>query len=91
MDDRLRQRLASACPFWRFEMKVYTYSEARQNLATLLDEALRDSEVRITRRDGSIFSVRPMEGDPSPLDVPGIETDFTREEIVDLIREGRDR
>jgi prevent-host-death family protein len=40
-------------------MNVYTYSEARRNLASVLDEAERDGEVRITRRDGRTFSLRP--------------------------------
>jgi len=34
-------------------MKVYTYSEAGQRLASLLDEARRAGEVRIRRRDGT--------------------------------------
>ncbi len=42
-------------------MKVYTYSEARQRLASLLDEALREGEVRIKRRDGDEFVLTPAE------------------------------
>ena len=38
-------------------MKVFTYSEARQNLAKLLVIAQKE-EVEIRRRDGTIFSVR---------------------------------
>lgn len=34
-------------------MNVYTFSEARQNLASVLDEAQRKGAVRIKRRDGS--------------------------------------
>lgn len=40
-------------------MTVYTYSEARRNLASVLDEAEREGEVRITRRDGSTFTLKP--------------------------------
>ena len=40
-------------------MKIYTYSEARQNLATLLEEAERKGAVRIRRRNGTSFVVRP--------------------------------
>ena len=36
-------------------MRVYTYSEARQNLASLLDIAQRDGAVRIRRKDGQSF------------------------------------
>ena len=46
-------------------MKVYTYSEARQRLSRLLDEAREGGEIRIKRRDGSEFTVRPVRpGDP---------------------------
>jgi len=72
-------------------MKVYTYSEARRQLATLLDEAKQGGEIRIKRRDGSVFSLRPVRSERSPLDVPGIDTDITAQEIVAAIREGRER
>jgi hypothetical protein len=72
-------------------MKVYTYSEARQRLATLLDEASAEGEVRIRRRDGSEFVLRPAESKRSPLDVPFVETGITRDEILGLLRESRER
>lgn len=71
-------------------MKVYTYSEARQRLARLLDEARKGREVRIKRRDGSEFAVRLVPSGGSPLDVPGVETDLTREDILAAIRESRE-
>jgi len=33
---------------------VYTYTEARQNLASLLDLAVRKGEVRVKRKDGKL-------------------------------------
>ncbi len=72
-------------------MRVYTYSEARQQLARLLDEAREQGEIRIKRRDGSEFSVQPVRRTASPLDVPGIETGISREDIVAAIRESRER
>ncbi len=71
-------------------MKTYTYTEARQQLAGLLDEATREGEVRIRRRDGRLFVVQPMRSKRSPLDVPAVETDVTLVEILDFIREGRE-
>lgn len=70
-------------------MRVYTYSEARQNLAALLDKAAREGEVRIRRRDGQEFVIRPIVHADSPLDVPGVDLGLTREEILQFIREGR--
>jgi len=73
-------------------MNVYTYSEARRRLAAVLDEAREAGEVRITRRDGSSFVLRPIE-DTSPLDgiepVEGIH--LSLEDIMDSIRESRAR
>jgi antitoxin (DNA-binding transcriptional repressor) of toxin-antitoxin stability system len=72
-------------------MKVYTYSEARRWLARVLDEAREGGEVRIKRRDGAEFSLRPVAARTSPLDVPGVETGLSRQELLDAIREGRER
>ncbi len=71
-------------------MKTYTYTEARQQLAGLLDEASRRGEVRIRRRDGQVYVLQPIREGRSPLDVPPVTTDVTLEEILDFIREGRE-
>jgi hypothetical protein len=72
-------------------MKVYTYSEARQNLASLLEAAQREGAVRIRRRDGQSFVLQPESSDASPLDVEGVDLGVTTDEIVSMIREGRER
>lgn len=72
-------------------MKVYTYSEARQQLARILDEARIGGEIRIKRRDGSEFAVRPIAPGKSPLDVAGVDTGLQRAEILAAIRESRER
>jgi hypothetical protein len=68
---------------------VYTYSEARQKLATLLQRAVEEGEVRIRRRDGQVFVVRPERKRGSVLDVEGVDLDLTAAEIVSFIHEGR--
>jgi hypothetical protein len=68
---------------------VYTYSKARQQLATLLEQARRDGEVRIVRRDGQVFLVRPVLRKESPLDVPSITLGVKTPEIVRIIRSSR--
>ena len=72
-------------------MKVYTYSEARRWFARILDEAREGGEIRIKRRDGSEFSLRPVSATASPLDVPGVDTNLSLDDIVGAIREGRER
>ena len=72
-------------------MKTYTYSEARQWLARLLDQARREGQVQIRRQDGSTFLLQPVVSATSPLDVPGVRTRLARGELVALVREERDR
>ncbi len=71
-------------------MNVYTYSQARQNLAALLEQAAREGEVRIKRKDGLVFVVRLQPRTDSPLDVDGVDLGLTAEEIVQFVQEGRD-
>lgn len=72
-------------------MKVYTYSEARQRFARILDEARDGAEVRIKRRDGSEFLLRAVRACGSPLDVPGVDSGLGRDEILAALRESRER
>ena len=71
-------------------MKTYTYSEARQRLAELLNRARREGQVRITRRDGQVFVLQPAEPTRAPLDVPGVPTKLDRGEILAWIKSSRD-
>lgn len=70
-------------------MNVYTYTEARQKLASLLDQAAKEGEVRIKRKDGRVFVIRLLQRTQSPLDVEGFDLGITTQEIVDFIDEGR--
>ncbi len=70
-------------------MKEYTFSEARQRLASLLDKAQREGAVRIRKRDGSRFILLPDRQSKSPLSVPSLKIDIGREEIIEIIRSSR--
>ncbi len=70
-------------------MAVYTYSEARQNLASLLEQASQEGEVKIRRKDGQIFVIRPEPKADSPLEVEGIDLGLTTAEIVQFVQESR--
>jgi hypothetical protein len=72
-------------------MTVYTYSEARQNFAKVLDQARKNGEVLVRRKDGSVFIIKPVTGKESPLDIQGIDLSLTRDEIVESLREIRSR
>lgn len=70
-------------------MKEFTYSEARQQLATLLEKARREGAVRIRRRDGQVFVLRPEQRTGSPLDVPSLKLRISRDDLLAAVREGR--
>jgi hypothetical protein len=71
-------------------MREYTFSRARQQLAGLLDEASQDGAVRIRRRDGQVFEVRPAEqSGASPLDVPGLSLNLKPGELRSALDESR--
>jgi antitoxin Phd len=72
-------------------MQVYTYSEARQKLATVLEQAESTGKVIIRRKDGRTFALIPEQTASSPLDVPFIKANITTKEIVDILRKGRER
>jgi hypothetical protein len=72
-------------------LEVYTYSEARQNMAALLDKADRGECIRIRRKDGHLYELRSATEPRSPLDVEGVDLGVSSEEIVGIIRESRSR
>jgi len=72
-------------------MLVYTYSEARQKLAEVLEQAESSGKVVIRRKDGRTFALVPEKSLSSPMDVPSVKADISTQEIVDIIREGRER
>lgn len=72
-------------------MKIYTYSQAREKLADILEESKKEEFV-IRRRKGDMFSIVPKSPSRrSPFDVLGLNKKITRKEILDAIRETRER
>jgi hypothetical protein len=72
-------------------MKIYTYSQAREKLADILEESKKE-EVVIRRRKGDTFSIMPrLPLRRSPFDVVGLRKRITRKEILEAIRESRER
>ena len=72
-------------------MNTYTYSEARQRLATILDKAKKEGKVLITRKDGSVFELKALVKNKSPLDVKGVNVALNKKDIIDILREVRER
>ena len=73
-------------------MKSYSYSEARANFATVLDEAERDGAVEVRRRDGTAFRILPLrKSKASPLDVKGVKLPMSAADLVSIVRKSRER
>ena len=70
-------------------MKTYTFTQAREKLAALLDEAAQHGEVRIQRRSGDVFIIKLLRNKSSGLNVKGLKIGLDRDEILQSIREGR--
>ena len=70
-------------------MRTYTYSEARQKLASVLKNAEATGKVIITRKDGMSFALIPERPNVSPLDVPTVEADIDSDGIVKIVRSMR--
>ena len=72
-------------------MREYSFTQARQHFAAILEEAKKEGVVCIKKRDGEAFYLTPATPKTSPLDVPGVDLGFTASDIVDIVREGRER
>jgi len=72
-------------------MRVYTYSEARQRLATVLDQASKEGEVWIKRKDGQVFVIKVKQETDSPLNVTGIDLNLNADEILTAIQRRSER
>jgi hypothetical protein len=66
---------------------TYALTEACLKLASLLEQTARSGEVRIKRRDGQVFVIRPQKRKGSPLDINGVDLDLTCDEILKSIKE----
>ena len=72
-------------------MQIYTYSEARQKLASVLDKAELTGKVLIRRKDGRTFALIPEQTERSPLNVPSIRATISTKELVEIVRQERSK
>ncbi|MBR7064395.1 MAG: prevent-host-death protein [Treponema sp.] len=76
-------------------MLVMTYSDARKNFSSLLNRVKTEGEAIVKRADGSRFRIT-VEKDEAKSPFDGIKPvlgklNLSREEIVSIVREGRER
>lgn len=72
-------------------MTTYTFSEARQKFASVLEKAKTEGKVLIKRKDGSVFVIQPFNKKGSPLNVKGVDLNLSANEIVEILREIREK
>ena len=72
-------------------MEKFTFTQARQNFASVLNKAKTDGEVIIQKKDGSAFIIKSYTAKKSPLDVKGIDVNISSAEIIDSIQDSRKR
>jgi len=73
-------------------MMVYSFSEVRERLSTLLERALVEGQVKFRSRDGRMFIIRPEQTlKTSPFDVRSVNLPITKLDILEAIRESRER
>jgi len=70
-------------------MHIYSFSEAKQNLLSIFEQAVLDGGVQINGEDGQIFVLTPITVKKSPLDVKSVALDLTADEIIGFIHESR--
>ena len=67
-------------------MLVVTYSEARQNFASILDKAKSEGAVLIKRADGSVFRITPEGGEESPFAKVKTLFDLNHDDILQALK-----
>lgn len=72
-------------------MTTYTFSEARQKFASILNQAQIEGEVLIKRKDGSSFIIKPIKKIVSPLNVKGVNIKILKDDIIDVLQEVREK
>lgn len=70
-------------------MKIYTYSEARQKLASALNAAETGERVLIRRKDGRTYAVVAEKPSESPLEVPTVKSTVTTRQLVAILKKER--
>lgn len=74
---------------------IYTTSQIQKQLPDLLQKALLEGQIQFKTKDGQVFVIRPVTVGKtpakSPLDVRGIKLPVTTKEILQAVRESRER
>jgi len=74
---------------------IYTTSQVQKQLIELVQKALREGQIQFKSTEGQVFVIRPVPSakfsKSSPLDVRGIKLPVTTNDILQAVRESRQR
>jgi|GEM_PF-554854 hypothetical protein len=74
---------------------IYTTSQIQKQLPDLLEKAMLEGKIQFKTKDGRIFVIRlekfEVVPNTSPLDVKSIKLPVTTNEILQAVRESRER
>lgn len=72
-------------------MLTYSYTDAQTHFPDLLKKAKELREVLIQGEDGLCFVIKLLPQKKADYRLPNLNLDLSREEIVDCVRETRNR
>jgi len=73
---------------------IYTTSQVQKQFSILLKKALNEGQVQFKTRDGQLFVISPVRAravKKSPFEVRSIKLPITRADILQSIRDSRER
>ena len=86
---------------------IYTTSQVQKQFSVLLKKALKEGQVQFKTRDGQLFVISPVRaraathaprcreacsaGEKSPFEVRSVKLPITRADILQSIRDSRER
>ena len=73
---------------------IYTTSQVQKQFSILLKKAFKEGQVQFKTRDGQLFVISPVRvraAKKSPFEVRSVKLPITRADILQSIRDSRER
>jgi hypothetical protein len=74
---------------------IYTISQVQKQFATLLRKVLSEGQIKFKTPDGQVFVIYPLQAvkksSKSPFEIQSIKLPITTKDILQSIRESRER
>jgi len=74
---------------------IYTSTQIQRQFSILLEKALKEGQIQFKTRNGQVFVIQPVRPvkqlTRSPFDILSVNLSVTTEQILESIRESRER